>query len=218
MDLIISFSISVICSFLLFTYLMNWKYKPEKLIGILKTKDSKILVYTLISLLVSQGIYFYSSYKLETNIVEITINMVVFFLLTTIGAIDYKEKIIPNQLIVVGLIIGIVTILLKIFVLHIPTKDAILLAVVGALFFGVVMGIVSLLVKTALGMGDVKLLFVLGFVYGLSDAYLILLLSIILMAFFSIVLLILKKADKNTAIPMAPFIVIGFVASVMAGM
>ena len=78
--------------------------------------------------------------------------------------------------------------------------------------------IIALIVKSALGMGDVKMFLVIGLLYGLVDTYSILLFSIIVMAIVSIILLLIKKATRKTAIPMAPFTAIGFLLSILAGL
>jgi len=78
--------------------------------------------------------------------------------------------------------------------------------------------VIALIVKSALGMGDVKMFFVIGLLYGLSNTYSILLFSVLVMAIVSIVLLIMKKVTRKTAIPMAPFVAFGFLLNVLMGM
>ena len=58
---------------------------------------------------------------------------------------------------------------------------------------------------------------VLGLLYGLSDVYYILLLSLVMMAVVSLVLLLLKKVTAKTAVPMAPFVVLGFLVFLFCG-
>ena len=77
--------------------------------------------------------------------------------------------------------------------------------------------LIALIVKSALGMGDVKLFTVLGLIYGLSITYSILLFTIIIMAIISIILLIAKKVTRKTAIPVGPFTIIGFLLCMLAG-
>ena len=87
----------------------------------------------------------------------------------------------------------------------------------GAICGGILM-VLALIMKSGLGMGDVKLFFVLGLLYGVMDTYGIFLFSIIPMGICAIVLLALKKASKKTTIPMGPFVAVGFFLSIIAGM
>ena len=89
---------------------------------------------------------------------------------------------------------------------------------IGGIVCGGVLFIIALIAKSALGMGDVKLFLVLGLLYGLTDAYGILLFSVIAMGIVSIILLIAKKVTRKSTIPMAPFVIIGFLLSILAGM
>ena len=66
-------------------------------------------------------------------------------------------------------------------------------------------------------MGDVKMFFAIGLTYGANNTYEILLLSLVVMALVSIMLLVMKKATKKTAIPMAPFVLLGLYSSIMLG-
>ena len=75
----------------------------------------------------------------------------------------------------------------------------------------------SLIVKKALGMGDVKMFFVIGLLYGLENTYTILLVSMLIMAIVSVILLITKKATKKSAVPMAPFVAVGLLINIILG-
>lgn len=134
------------------------------------------------------------------------------------AAIDYFENIIPNSLVLYGLGVFVVTTLINVFVNNISFKESLLASAFGGIGIGGILLIIALIAKSALGMGDVKLFFVIGLVLGLQDTYYVLLVSIIIMAVVSIVLLILKKVSRKTKIPMAPFVALGFLVCVILGM
>lgn len=138
--------------------------------------------------------------------------------LSVLSYVDCRERIIPNSMIGLGLIFWLVVVFLDIVVAGTPWKNVTVFSLLGGTICGGILFVVALLVKTALGMGDVKLFFVLGLLYGITDTYSILLFTVVIMAVFSVVLLITKKATVKTAIPMAPFVVIGFLLSILAGM
>ena len=86
-----------------------------------------------------------------------------------------------------------------------PLANHILGAVAGIIFF---LGIYLLSKGRAMGMGDVKLIAALGLLFGWPDIIIIMLLSFIIGALVSIVLLIVKKKKMTDKVPFGPFIVI----------
>lgn len=149
--------------------------------------------------------------------IRVLIDGLVMMWLMVAGYIDLKEGIIPNPLIGAGLSAWALVMLLDVFVAGTSWKIALAYSLSGGLVIGGMMFIIALVVKNALGMGDVKMFLVLGLFYGLHDTYSILLISIIIMAVVSLVLLALKKVTAKTAVPMAPFVVAGFLLSILAG-
>lgn len=145
-------------------------------------------------------------------------NAEVFLWLAVIGYIDLKEKIIPNQMILVGLVFWAALMLLEILLAGTEWKALLSFSLLGGCLFGGILMIIALIVKSALGMGDVKMFFVIGLLYGLVDTYTILLFTMAIMAVISIILLLFKKVTTKTAIPMAPFTVLGFLLCVLSGM
>lgn len=153
----------------------------------------------------------------DSRFIRSLMNSEVFIWLGILGYVDLKERIIPNHMIGVGLIFWGCLVLVDIFIGKTPWQRVILYSLIGGVVCGGILLIVALLSKSALGMGDVKMFTVLGLLYGLNDAYSILLFSIVIMAVVSIVLLIAKKVTRKTAIPMAPFVAAGFLLSILAG-
>lgn len=138
--------------------------------------------------------------------------------LSVMGYIDLREKVIPNGLIGAGLIFWAALLLIDIFVAKTPWANVLKFSAVGGIAVGGGLFLVALIGKSALGMGDVKMFFLLGLLYGLADAYAILLFSLLIMAIVSLILLATKKVTVKTAIPVAPFVVLGFILCMIAGM
>lgn len=124
--------------------------------------------------------------------------------------VDLKEQIIPNRLNLLMFEIGLVFVFLHGF----SNINIALNMLLGMLAGGGIFLLITLLGgliagKEAMGMGDVKLMGALGLYFGLSNIVVITLMSFLLGAVISIVLLGtgIKKSDEY--IPFGPFIVIG---------
>ncbi|BCX15785.1 MAG: hypothetical protein KatS3mg098_014 [Candidatus Parcubacteria bacterium] len=60
-----------------------------------------------------------------------------------------------------------------------------------------------------MGMGDVKLIFALGLLFGWPDILLIIFVAFILGALVSLILILLGKKKVSDLVPFGPFIVLG---------
>ena len=123
--------------------------------------------------------------------------------------IDYRKQIIPNRLTLtifeVGLVFAFISGIssVNIFV------DRLLGMVTGAGIFLLITLIGGAIAgNEAMGFGDVKIMGALGLVFGLSDIIMISVLSFLLGAVISIVLLVTKKKGTDEYIPFGPFIII----------
>ena len=123
--------------------------------------------------------------------------------------IDYRLQIIPNRLnltifevgIIFAFIYGLSNVAITINMLLGMLAGGgifLLITVLGGIFYG----------KEAMGFGDVKLMGALGLFFGLSNIIIITLVSFLIGAVLSIVLLLYKFKKSNEYIPFGPFIVI----------
>ncbi len=141
------------------------------------------------------------------------LDLVKFLILTpmllSVFVIDYKLQIIPNRLnltifeigFVFAFLYGLSNVAITInMLLGMLAGGGIFLAItlLGGLFYG----------KEAMGFGDVKLMGALGLYFGLSNIIIITLVSFLIGAILSIVLLITKMKKSDEYIPFGPFIVI----------
>ena len=131
-------------------------------------------------------------------------------MLVSAFVIDYKHQIIPNRLnltlfeigIIFAFLYGLSDVAITFnLLLGMVTGGGIflLITVIGGLIYG----------KEAMGFGDVKLMASLGLLFGLSNIIVITLLSFLIGAVLSVLLLITKIKKSSEYIPFGPFIVIG---------
>lgn len=202
--------LSFISSILSYLYLCSRNKDTKLLKNLLKIDyDKKKLIFSVGILFLSVFIFIYS-YKLAGNtILKAFMNAQVIIWIYTVAYIDLIERIIPNQLIFVGIIFWIILLVLEVLIAKTSIKQILLYSFAGGLICGGVLFAIAIIVRNALGMGDVKMFTVLGLFYGLTNTYSILLYSVVIMAMVSIVLLIAKKVTRKTAVPMAPFVAVG---------
>ena len=123
--------------------------------------------------------------------------------------IDYKHKIIPDRLNLtifeVGLIIAFIYGTSNVSI----TIDMLIGMLAGGGIFLIIALIGSLIYgKEAMGLGDVKLMGALGLYFGVTNTVTIAILSFLIGAIVSIVLIITRIKKANEYIPFGPFIVI----------
>ena len=135
--------------------------------------------------------------------------MILAPLLVSVFSIDYKLQIIPNRLnltifeigLIFAFLYGLSDVAITINMLLGMLAGAgifLVITLVGGLFYG----------KEAMGFGDVKLMGALGLFFGLSNIIVITLMSFLIGAILSIILLIARRKKTSEYIPFGPFIVI----------
>lgn len=117
-------------------------------------------------------------------------------LLIVISMIDLKHKIIPDCLILTGLVIG------SIFII---TDNMVLNRLLGSAI-GLVLFLAIAVISNAMGGGDIKLMAVLGLIFGIKGILFITLVSFTSGAVISLILLALKIKSRKDEIPFGPFI------------
>lgn len=81
----------------------------------------------------------------------------------------------------------------------------------GGIAIGLSMIGLSLITNNQIGKGDGMVIAMLGIALGFRDCLMVMSLASVIMAFLSIVLLIVKKANKKTRLPFIPALFISFV-------
>ncbi len=173
-----------------------------------------------ILMLITSAIYITLVYKFgikETLIANL--DLIKYIILTpfllSAFIIDYKLQIIPNRLnlsifeigIVFAFLYGMSNVAITINMLLGMLAGAgifFLITLVGGIIYG----------KEAMGFGDVKLMGALGLYFGLANIIVITLVSFLIGAILSVLLLITKIKKTDEYIPFGPFIVIATFISI----
>ena len=129
--------------------------------------------------------------------------------------IDYRLQIIPNRLNLTLFEIGLIFTFIYGFTNINIAVDMLLGLLVGGGVFLLITLIGGLIAgKEAMGFGDVKLMCGLGLIFGLGGTIITTLLSFLIGAVMSIILLATKTKKKDEYIPFGPFIVIASFISI----
>lgn len=135
--------------------------------------------------------------------------MIITPLLISAFAIDYKEQIIPNRLTLTLFEVGLLFAFIEGSVSFSLLLDKLLGLAIGGGIFLIITLIGGLIAgKEAMGFGDVKFMGALGILFGAYNIVVISILSFLLAAIISIILILTKKKKSNEYIPFGPFIVI----------
>ncbi len=173
----------------------------------------KTLILTTIVCFVSALAIQISLYK-NTSTINFVKLYGLFVIVFAAAVIDYKRKIIPNMLIICGLIFRVTVyayeILAKADLKQIVTNDLIGFAI-GFVF----LALVSILTKGALGLGDAKLFGVIGLISGSFCTYSTLFVSLIISTVVSLVSVARKKMGRKDSIPFGPCIAVGYIVAVL---
>jgi leader peptidase (prepilin peptidase) / N-methyltransferase len=138
--------------------------------------------------------------------------------------IDYDHKIIPDQLVICGLVLGVSLYIYSFFheVLIFGDRNwwnplIGMISGSGFLFIVALIGMIVYKSDDVMGMGDVKLFAPIGLVLGWKMTIVAMFFSVVSAGFISVVLMLLKVKSRKDAIPFGPFIVIGFYATLIFG-
>lgn len=136
---------------------------------------------------------------------------VLFSISLMITVIDIKHYIIPDSLVILLLITGII------FQFAMDTGLSTLNRMIGlGLGFGVPF-FLAIFSKGGIGGGDIKLCAVFGYWLGIPGIFYALFIGALLASLTGIILIILKKKKRKDPIPFGPFLVLGFLTAYFGG-
>ena len=118
---------------------------------------------------------------------------------------DVKYRIIPDEMLVVIFFVGLITNIYQ----GILINNFIAASVICFMFYV----IYSLTKRKGMGFGDVKLAFIIGWLWGIKLGLAAVYFSFIIGGIFAVGLLILKKANRKSKIAFGPFLIIGMILS-----
>jgi len=132
--------------------------------------------------------------------------IVMTVILIIISFIDLHHRIIPNFMVVIALVVGII--------FSFITKTSLIDTILGMIAGGGILFLLAL-VPNAMGGGDIKLMFAIGAFLGLNRTLWALLLAFIISSIISIVLILLKIKGTKDYIPFGPFLSLGSFISLL---
>ncbi len=165
--------------------------------------------YPLVELIT--GLLFLWSFSVfKIQLVELLSSMAFISFLIVISFIDLEKRLIPNNLTVPGTILGF---LLSLIPRGITPYDSALGMLVGL----IVVFLIIAFSRGGMGMGDAKLLAMIGAWTGLTGALGALFIGALLGSIVGGVLLLLKVIDRRSPIPFGPFLSVGGIAMLFYG-
>ncbi|MDP3387510.1 MAG: prepilin peptidase [Eubacteriales bacterium] len=170
-------------------------------------KASYSIQYPMIELL-NGVIYALLFYRYGFSLLTVLYG-IISSLLIVISMIDLKTQTIPDGLNIFGVII---TVILGIYLF----RGNYLTHLFGFLF-GFLLFLVIAMITNAMGGGDIKLMGVLGLLFGLTGIVFVTMMSFIYGAIISIMLIATKKATRKDYIPFGPFIAIAALTYMLYG-
>lgn len=139
---------------------------------------------------------------------DITKDMILFLMKITVVVIilgiesvkDIRTRKISLLPIFIGMALGVL--------LVIPDGFKGFLGALIGMLPGIFLILFSFLTKEKIGYGDGFILIFAGFLLGIKCAFFILLSGMLCCALLSVIILILKKGNRNTALPFVPFLIL----------
>ena len=164
-------------------------------------------------------LYFFTRFFYDKTLLEQMKLLVLVGLLFPMAAVDYRYHQIPNQMLLIGLIIRIILWAAELFI---DSTNAIQVGVNGVLGAAIIGGfflLILLFFKNSIGMGDIKLFALMGLYQGLWGLVNSVFYSLCVIFLLSICLLVTKKKKRKDAISFGPSILIGTILAIgLSGM
>lgn len=191
--------------------------KDEKVLSKKNFKEyTKICTPNYVLILVTMLSYILLLYTFgKTDIIKLSMYMFLIPMLLSAFVVDYKIQIIPNRLNLTMFEIG----LIFVFIYGITNLSISMDMLLGMLTGGGIFLLITLIGgaiagKEAMGLGDVKLMGALGLYFGFASTITISVMSFLIGAIVSIILIIIRKNKMNSYIPFGPFIVTAAIISI----
>ena len=150
-----------------------------------------------------------------SNIPNLVKLVLLMGILAAVAVIDLRKTIIPNLLIVIGLIVRVLIYVVELLFYNNIFVPQLISDVIGFFIgFGILL-IASIVSKGALGFGDVKLFGLIGLMSGAICTYSTLIISLLLSTIVSIGLMVSKKKSRKDSIPFGPFVFFGYIIAII---
>ncbi|KYO65838.1 prepilin peptidase [Thermovenabulum gondwanense] len=128
--------------------------------------------------------------------------------LLSLTFIDLEHYILPDEIIIFGLVCGIIFVFIE---------KNFYTSLLGGLIGFTFMAVIFLLSRGGMGGGDVKLALLIGLFTGIRFILLSILTSFVVGAFIGIILIFIKRKNLKDPIPFGPFLSLGAIFSILFG-
>jgi len=135
--------------------------------------------------------------------------VVLFAVIVPATVFDLRYKIIPDELNLAGLVLGVP--------LMLESKEALFSCVIGFLAGGALLFVIALVSRGGMGGGDIKLAAVLGLLLGWKQLLIALFLAFAAGSVAGMTMLMLKLARLKEPIPFGPYLALGSAFAILAG-
>ena len=165
--------------------------------------NQKINMFLIFSTML---LYILIIYLFGLNLISLKYLLLTPFIIS-VFAIDFKDHIIPDRLILILFEIGMISSVIEGFDSLNIFIDRLLGMTIGFAIFGIITLLGGFIAKKkAMGYGDVKLMAALGLIFGIMGILMIIVISFLIAAIVSVVLLIVKKKKFTEYIAFGPYI------------
>ena len=196
---------------------MQYKYhtikrflKPR--IFLKKNKMLALAFYVLMG--VAAGVMFSEYGYLPSKCIRY---MILICGICVIAYIDKTSQIIPNFILIALLVVRTVLLVIDL-ILYTDAWQTILLSTFGGMILGFIIFMIAyLLSRKGIGLGDVKLVAVIGYYLGASALYGVIILSLLSCVIYTGVQMIRKKLKLKDEVAFGPFLAIGTVLGILMG-
>ncbi len=174
--------------------------------------NTSLILLILICLAAAMAVQI-SLYK-NTSVISFVKLYGLFVIVVAAAVVDAKCKIIPNALILTGLLFRAVIYGWELLSGE-AMKSVLFNDILGLVIGFVFLALVSLVSKGALGFGDAKLFGVIGLISGSFCTYSTLLLALVVSLLISVINIARKKMGRKDSFPFGPCIAIGYTLAIL---
>lgn len=204
---------AIIC--ILFIPAAFWGVNRLKQWGIWEKRSAKVIYTAGILLIFPAGGFLMFSYGYHW--LKVFRYFTIMYSLLLLALLDWRDKIVPNRWLAV--LMGIRLLFLTGDVIAYPLQWTAILLSSGIGFLGgsFLFLAASVFSKKGIGMGDVKLIGVMGFYLGFQVLMSSLVITLSITVLFSLFMLLTKKMSLKSEIPFVPFLAVGTITTLLMG-
>lgn len=177
-------------------------------------KKYKYIIYGLLNIIIAIAISIKFNNCFDFSLHEIILIFsytILINFLVLISYVDYKKKIISNKCIIVLFLIRFSLIVVEILFIKNRAYYIVTQYMLGAVVGGFIFLIPRFFVKNSVGMGDIKLVSVIGLYVGIDKIMTVIFVSLLMSLLYFFIMFMLKKYSREKLVAYAPFITLSFI-------